>query len=539
MQPTTEKITVSQNDYNNLADWAKPSYQVQTQTAPTLNQTNNQIQQTQPQASLAITPQSLQQTPQIKIPSIKNTDTTSAGIVASTQPSVQTAQENYNQVQQATGTQAQDAQSALQRMAENIFGQKADAQANQVNLENLAGIQEQQKALGEINTSIASEQVALRGEQEKVRQGYATEQQKQISQNTLNDTYGRRLADLAIRQSAANQNITSIRENADRQTKLLTAPLDTKIQYLSSFAKDNVDFLTKEQQNKLAFISDDLKSQKQDIQALQQAKTNMITEIAKNGGGTNQELIRRIQSANNIGEVSTLGAGSGFIGALDRQQLAISRANLAINQQELKMKLDANKPINVSSLVQDPNAPAEFKNNAVMLALIKSNKIGEGAKTSLSSILGVNKALEDLAQARQYTPIKGISPFNVIADVKIPFTDIGIPFREAGMQAESVQNRGYLDAINLKVQQWASGASLTKQQTDQVNRLTPKATDTDANVRIKMNNLTNFMNQQVAGTLASQGVEYIPEKVNLFESRELYNKASPEQKAELDKIINQ
>lgn len=203
------------------------------------------------------------------------------------------------------------------------------------------------------------------------------------------------------------------------------------------------------------------------------------------------------------------------------------------------MKLDANKPINVSSLVQDPNAPAEFKNNAVMLALIKSNKIGEGAKTSLSSILGVNKALEDLAKARQYTPIKGISPFNVIADVKIPFTDIGIPFREAGMQAESVQNRGYLDAINLKVQQWASGASLTKQQTDQVNRLTPKATDTDANVRIKMNNLTNFMNQQVAGTLASQGVEYIPEKVNLFESRELYNKASPEQKAELDKIINQ
>lgn len=83
MQPTTEKITVSQSDYNNLADFAKPSYQVQTQTAPTLNQTNNQIQQTQPQASLAITPQSLQQTPQIKIPSIKNTDTTSAGIVAS------------------------------------------------------------------------------------------------------------------------------------------------------------------------------------------------------------------------------------------------------------------------------------------------------------------------------------------------------------------------------------------------------------------------------------------------------------------------
>lgn len=328
MQPTTEKITVSQSDYNNLADWAKPSYQVQTQTAPTLNQTNNQIQQTQPQASLAITPQSLQQAPQIKIPSIKNTDTTSAGIVASTQPSVQTAQENYNQVQQAAGTQAQDAQSALQRMAENIFGQKADAQSNQVNLENLAGIQEQLKAVGEINTSIASEQTALRGQQEKVRQGYATEAQKQISNDTLNDTYGRRLADLAIRQSAANQNITSIRENAERQTKLLTAPLDTKILYLSTFGKDNVDFLTKEQQNKLAFISDDLKTQKADITALQNAKTAMITEIAQNGGGTNQALIKQIQDAKDAGTVTSIGASSGFIGKTDRAYKQAQTANI-------------------------------------------------------------------------------------------------------------------------------------------------------------------------------------------------------------------
>lgn len=412
MQPTTEKITVSQSDYNNLADFAKPSYQVQTQTAPTLNQTNNQIQQTQPQASLAITPQSLQQTPQIKIPSIKNTDTTSAGIVASTQPSVQTAQENYNQVQQATGTQAQDAQTALQKMAENIFGKKADAQSNQVNLENLAGIQEQQKALGEINTNIASEQVALRGEQEKVRQGYATEQQKQISNNTLNDTYGRRLADLAIRQSAANQNITSIRENADRQTKLLTAPLDTKIQYLSSFGKDNVDFLSKEQQNKLAFISDDLKSQKQDIQALQQAKTNMITEIANNGGGTNQELIRRIQSATDIGSVTSIGASSGLIGALDRQvklaNIAQSRASTAkiyqdIAESNMKNQLGAG---NLRQLSYEDNArlnstpQAKVINDGVRYAAALDNYKDAIQKYGTGEVLGRGKgALGEAYQA--------------------------------------------------------------------------------------------------------------------------------------------
>lgn len=538
MNPTTDKIQLSQADYNNIADWAKSGYTV----AP--NSVASTVPLQQPQSAIPST--ALEPVQNIKVPEIKPVDTGSQSIVASTQPSVDTALQNFNQAQTAVGTQAEDARSSLTKLAENIFGQKADAQANQAELEKTLGLDEQQKALNQINTEMANEQVGLRNELESIRNVPGqTLAQYNLSKSVINETYGRRLADLAIRQSAANNNITSIITQAERKTKLLTAPLDTKIQYLSTFAKDNVDYLDKKQSEKLAFIVDDLKTQKQDIQALQKAKTDMITEIARNGGGTNQELIRQIQGAQNIGEVSVLGAGSGFIGALDRAQLAISRANLAINQQELQMKLNANKPIDVQSLVKDVNAPAETKNNAVMLALLQSNKIGEGAKTSLSAILGVNKALEDLAQSRQYKPITGVSPLNKILDAKVPLTGwisdggIGLPFRDTIMKKESVENRGYLDAVNLKVQQWASGASLTKQQTDQVNRLTPRATDTDAQVRTKMNNLVNFMNQQVAGTMASQGIDFVPEKVNLFENRELYNKASPEQKAELDKIINQ
>lgn len=520
MQPT--QIQIGQNDYNNLADWAKPNYQVQ--------QSSNPVAATVPlqQPQSAIPASALQPVPAIKVPQTNANNTTSAGVIAGTQPSVDAALTNFDQAKAAVGNDAEKQRMTLTSIAESIFGQKADAQANQVNIENQLGLQEQQKALSQINTEIANEQIALRGEQEKLRQGSGSEAQKAISNNTLNDTYGRRLADLAIRQSAANQNITAIQSNAERQTKLLTAPLDTKIQYLSTFAKDNVDYLDKKQTEKLNFIVDDLKVQKQDIQALQNAKTEMIKEVARNGGGTNQELIRQIQEAGSLGEVAVIGGASGFIGALDRAQLAISRANLAINQAELKMKLDANKPIDVKSLVKDINAPAETKNNAVMLALIKSGKIGEGAKTSLSSILGVNKAIEDLANARQYTGFKGVSPIKSI-----------VPSIDFLSSAEAVQNRGYLNAINLKVQQWASGASLTKEQIKQVNRLVPDNNDTDANVRIKMNNLVNFMNQQVAGTLASQGVDFKPASVNLFENRELYDKASPAQKAELDKIINQ
>jgi len=348
MNPTPEKTLIGQNDFNKLADWAKPNFQVQ--STPTLNQTNNAIKANQPQSPV-ITVDSMANSGRIALPKNNPVNTGSAGIIASNpgQPSVQQALDEFGQVKQATGTQAQDAQVQLQQMAERLFGQKADAQSNQVNLENQAGILQQQKALGEINTNMANEQVALRGEQEKIRQQFGSEAQKQIGQNTLNDTYGRRLADLSIRQSAANQNITAIQTNAERQTRLLTAPLDTKIQYLSTFVKDNVDYLTAQEKEKVAFITNNLQVQKADIQALQTAKSQMITEIAKNGGGSNQELIKQIQDAENMGTVSTIGANSGFIGKMERDsiafsqsmqkaQLGISQANLALSRAKFSLE---------------------------------------------------------------------------------------------------------------------------------------------------------------------------------------------------------
>jgi hypothetical protein len=384
MQPTQEKIQVNQNDYNNLSDFAKSSYLVSSTPTP-----QNNINTNPSNTGISMTVDSLQSTPQVKVPQQTVQDTTATGVIASTQPSVQVAQDQYKQVQQATGTEAQDANQALQKLALNVFGQKADVQANQVNLENQAGLQEQQKVLGEINTSIANEQVALRNEQEKIRQGYGTEAQKQISQNTLNDTYGRRLADLAIRQSAANQNITAIRENADRQTKLLTAPLDTKIAYLSTFGKDNVDFLSKEQQNKLAFITNNLESQKKDIETLQNAKTQMITEIANNGGGTNQELIRQIQNAKTAGEVTTLGANSGYIGkeqrlnnALDRQYKQAQIGKIYQDMAETRATAEAKK----AGLTLTPVSAARIQQEVSNINdLTKSKGIQTAVGTSILS----------------------------------------------------------------------------------------------------------------------------------------------------------
>lgn len=324
MQPTTEKIQVNQETYNKLADWAKPSYVVSPTLTPTLNKT-------QTPSSTSITPESLQPVAQVKVPQVNQTVQTD--LTSTTQPSFTKAEDTYNKAQAVVGTQAQDAQSALTRLAENIFGQKATIQASQTDLEKQAGLDIQQNTLNELNTEIGNQQANLKNELENIRRVPGqTQAQLQSSINAVNDAYGRRLADLAIRQSAATQNIANIQNTVDRKIKLMTAPLDTKITYLSTFAKDNVDFLTKKEQDKLAFVVDDIKQQKADIANLEKAKADMITEIANNGGGTNQAVLSQIQNARNIGEIASIGAKSGYVGALDR---ALKYAQLSKIRQDI------------------------------------------------------------------------------------------------------------------------------------------------------------------------------------------------------------
>lgn len=318
MDTNTSKIKIDSNAP--IQDWAKSSYEQVPVTSSFNNATPAPIN-----APVKITPQALQSTTPIIPPAIP-ISTASEPIIATTAQSTvdyAQAQANAEKALQATGTKAQDEQSKLNQLAMSIFGQKADAQGNQVNLENQMGIQQEQKVLGELNTQIASEQVAMRAEQDKIRNSFASEAQKQVSLNTINDTYGRRLADFAIRQAAATGNISAIQANADRQTKLLTAPLDTKIQYLSTFAQKYADQLSDEQKTKLGLITKDIDAQKANIQDLQKAKASMIAEVSQNGGGKDQAVLAAIQNATDLTTVAQ--AGSKYIGMEERLNSALDR----------------------------------------------------------------------------------------------------------------------------------------------------------------------------------------------------------------------
>ncbi len=156
-----------------------------------------------------------------------------------------------------------------------------------------------------------------------------------------------------------------------------------------------------------------------------------------------------------------------------------------------------------------------------MAKVLASSKVGATTKTQLANIIGVQGALERMAKNNPRGVFKGISPLNKALDAEIPFTDFK-PFnllgRDALMSKEGITSRSYINGINLKVQQWASGASLTTQQTKQVEEMTPKPSDTDRRVVEKVNALYAFMNEQTRAQLLSEGINLpVPDSIDLWQ----------------------
>lgn len=137
---------------------------------------------------------------------------------------------------------------------------------------------------------------------------------------------------------------------------------------------------------------------------------------------------------------------------------------------------------------------------SVVASIIKSTggklKGGQAALDVLSSVQG-------LADRNLQGTFEGVG-----------FGGGAVPERYKSQNA--ISNRQDIEAIGLKVQQWASGASLTEQQTEMVNKFTPQLGDSDNAVKKKINGLVNFMMGQVSSDLVGQGINYSPETIDMF-----------------------
>lgn len=414
---------------------------------------------------------------------------------------------------------------------EGLLGQLEDR-----DVQKEAGVQtaEQQRALNELNKqirlhqarSLEAEQKALklgqttgfaRGEAERVRESNA------VRALELSAYAQAAQGDLSLASQLATDAVNEKYKKVEADLRKKRNDIIANYENLSSADKKRADATL------LRIDSDD--------NFVKQKKANE-TELNKLGAerASNGAPLNLVQKALATGDIIQATAMLAPYKKKETTITEIGGRKVLVNEQtgEVIKDLGATKEGIDTPTIPIEGAPAEFNNRQVITNFLKGEKVGQGTKTKLSAALGVINAVEDLATIRQTTKFQGVSPLNTLFDVRIPFTDIGlVPFRESLRSKEGRENTGYIEAINLKVQQWASGAALTKAQTEQVNKLTPKTTDTDSAVRTKLNNLENFMLTQIQGDLQSEGIAFTPERTNLFELYELIQKATPEQLQEL------
>lgn len=171
-----------------------------------------------------------------------------------------------------------------------------------------------------------------------------------------------------------------------------------------------------------------------------------------------------------------------------------------------------------------------YNNDAVSLISKIIKDSGAKPNQQMTDAINVISGLQEFVENNPEGEFIGLAP-----------TKIAGKLRGAEARTERILNRSDVAAINLKVQQWASGASLTEQQTKAVEKLTPDKNDTDFQVRNKINGLANYMLSQVGGQLAGQGVDFKADKIDYFAptaEQELAKKyKDPATKARIEQAI--
>lgn len=308
--------------------------------------------------------------------------------------------------------------------------------------------------------------------------------------------------------AAANGRLTQANEYVSRAIDYEFKPLEAKLEYKKLVYENNKERYTQAEQRQ---YEAGLLAEQHQYEDKKQTATdikNVMLQAA--ASGADAATIAKIQGAKTAEEAISY-AGTA-LGAEFRQKLEQQKFenNLALRS----MALDEAK------FAYQKYSDTEAKAGRVITAQTASgladalagSKIGQATKTSVGTILGVISATEDLAKNRQDGKFAGFYPGAGIIDFITP---------DAWKRTETLQNEGYLNAINLKVQQWASGATLTESQTKLVQGMVPKKGDSDKTIQTKMNNLTNFMNQQIKGSLLAEGITYEPQAVNLFQPQSL------------------
>lgn len=284
--------------------------------------------------------------------------------------------------------------------------------------------------------------------------------------------------------------ITEATAQAQEAVDLKYKPIEEELELLAAQREIIAPFLDREQKElaRKQGLSD--KIALNDLNDLKDTQKETLTSAIRNNAP--KAVLDAINRANSPEEV--LEAAGKYGVSIDEKIKRAQLSNIYSQIQDRATKSNG-QTVELPPLTGVPSTD--------IAAIIKAT--GAKSTQSMTNAMNVIASVQGFADRNKEGVFKGFAP-----GIRFPF------LRGEETRTERQTNIGDIEAINLKVQQWASGASLTDKQTKQVGRLVPDINDTDKQVKRKVNQLTNFMMRQVQGELAGQGIDYQPAQIDFF-----------------------
>lgn len=413
---------------------------------------------------------------------------------------------------------AQDAQSNLiAKQLQAITGLQGQDQAL-ADAQNIAGVGQKKQELQTLNSQILQKQAEIAQDDtqlvSQMRQAERHDTLLPFAQADQNKLAGDAAIMRALKSSeigvlnaqalAKQGDIALAQDEAKQAVDLKYAPYRDAIEIGKAQLDAIKPFLDAAEKKQAAAMQVKANLAMKEIDKVSDFQKDALNNALLNGAP--QSVINKINSAGSVDEITKIG-GQYIVSEADRLDLELKRANIQnVYSTIAERNAEAIKTKNLTSFVTPPLFnPVTGKPDplAQLASVIKAT--GAKDNTNLQNILGVVSATQQLAENNK----EGQFPAIAFGD------PTGAIQRFAGPKGQS--NLSGIEAINLKVQQWASGAALTEAQTKQVEKITPRNGDTNQQIRNKSNALANFMQEQASGLLASQGINYKPQSIDYYQ----------------------
>ena len=324
-------------------------------------------------------------------------------------------------------------------------------------------------------SQLEQEQLANRRRVEAVQKSFtgttagASDKIDSITRNSLS-----KQADIAILQMNASRNYNAAKSIADRAVEMKLEKYKSNLEALKLLdSREYGDIQAKKER--------EYKALERNENAISQLKLN----VAQYGGGA--DILSKLSAIDTTKpdayDKAVAIAGKYATDPLDR----------AIKQAQLN-KLNADI---ASTQVSSNDANIKTMGDLFKNPKLKTNEQIQNAGAVLS-------AITDFGSKTNIGKVKG---YGFLGGGFLP---------EALSSQKAIATRANIAGIEGKLQQWLSGASLSKGQEKLVAKMIPESNDTDETVKTKLNQLANYMISDVKGRAFTQGVTLDIPPVDVF-----------------------